>query len=118
MELDRCYHLSLGYCWKGDLDRAIEYGELAVRKAPTPGDKARSQRSLGWALCRAGELSKGIELLTAAILPSFSAGTFTAFETPLKCYLGEGYLLTGEVEKARQTLEEGLVMAEKCGARF
>jgi tetratricopeptide (TPR) repeat protein len=41
-----------------------------------------------------------------------------AFETPLRCYLGEGYWLAGEEEKARQTLEEGLEMAERCGARY
>jgi class 3 adenylate cyclase/tetratricopeptide (TPR) repeat protein len=111
-------HLSLGYSWKGDLGQAIEYGELAVQKAPTPGDKARSQRSLGWALCRAGEPNRGIELLTAAILPIFRAGGFMAFETPLRCYLGEGYWLAEEEEKARQTLEEGLKMAERCEARY
>ena len=98
--------------------QAVEYGELAVKRAPTPGDKARSQRSLGWALCRAGEPNRGIELLTAAILPVFRAGGFIAFETPLRCYLGEGYLLAGEKEKARRTLEEGLKMAESCGARY
>jgi class 3 adenylate cyclase/tetratricopeptide (TPR) repeat protein len=111
-------HLSLTYSWKGDLDQAIEYGELAVQKAPTPGDKARSQRSLGWALCRAGEPNNGIELLTAAILPIFRSGSFMAFETPLRCYLGEGYWLAGEKEKAKQTLEEGLEMAELCGASY
>jgi predicted ATPase len=111
-------HLSLGYCWKGDLCLAVEYGELAVQKAATPGDKARSQRSLGWALCRTGELKRGIELLTSATLPIFRAGAFMAFETPLRCYLGEGYWLAGEEEKARQTLEEGLNMAERCGARY
>ncbi|UCE34045.1 MAG: guanylate cyclase, partial [Deltaproteobacteria bacterium] len=111
-------HLSLAYSWKGDLGKAVEYGELAVQKAPTPGDKARSQRSLGWALCRAGKPNRGIELLTSAILPIFRAGGFMAFETPLRCYLGEGYWLAGEEEKARQTLEEGLEMAERCGARY
>jgi tetratricopeptide (TPR) repeat protein len=111
-------HLSLAYSWKGDLDQAVEYAELAVQKAPTPGDKARSQRSLGWALCRSGEPNSGIELLTAAILPIFQAGGFMAFETPLRCYLGEGYWLAGEEKKARQTLEEGLEMAERYGARY
>jgi len=111
-------HLSLGYSWKGDMGQAVEYGELALQKATTPGDKARSQRSLGWALCRAGEPNRGIELLTAAILPIFRAGGFMAFETPLRCYLGEGYWLAGEEEKARQTLEEALEMAERCGARY
>jgi class 3 adenylate cyclase/tetratricopeptide (TPR) repeat protein len=111
-------HLSLTYTGKGDLDRAIEYGELAVQRAPTPGDKARSQRSLGWALCRAREPKKGIELLTAAVLPLFRDTDFMAFKTPLMCYLGEGYWLVGDKEKAKQTLEESLELAEHCGARY
>jgi predicted ATPase/class 3 adenylate cyclase len=111
-------NLSLGYCWKGDLARAREYGELAVHKAPSPGDKARSHRSLGWALCRSGELKKGIDLLTAAIRPIDQDGAFMAFEIPLRCYLGEGYWLARDVQKARQTLEKGLDMAQRCGMKF
>jgi predicted ATPase len=111
-------HLSLGYSWKGDLGRAVEYGELALEKASTPGDKARSQRSLGWALCRAGEPNKGIQLLTTASLLISRSGAFMAFETPLRCYLGEGYWLAGEEEKAKRTLEEGMEMAERCGAKY
>ncbi len=111
------WNLSIVYTWKGDLTRAVEYGELAVQKAPTPGDKAWAQRSLGWALCRAGEPERGIELLTA-VLPIFRAGRFMASEIDLTCYLGEGYWLAGEDEKARQMLEEGLEMAERCGVRY
>jgi len=111
------YNLSIAYSWKGELVRAVEYGELAVQKAPTPGDKARSQRSLGWALCRAGEANRGIELLTAA-LTIFLAGRFMPSLIPLTCFLGEGYWLAGEDDKARQKLEEGLEMAERCGARY
>jgi class 3 adenylate cyclase/tetratricopeptide (TPR) repeat protein len=111
-------HLSLTYTGKGDLHRAVEYGELAVQKAPTPGDKARSQRSLGWALCRAGEPKNGIELLMDAVLPLFRDMEFIAFKTPLMCYLGEGYWLAGKKEKAKQTLKECLEMAEQCGARY
>jgi class 3 adenylate cyclase/tetratricopeptide (TPR) repeat protein len=109
-------NLSIAYIWKGDLARAVEYGELAHQKAPTPGDKAFAQRSLGWAWCRAGEPNRGIELLTA-VLPIFRAG-FVASIIPLMCYLGEGRWLAGEEDKARQTLEEGLEMAERCGTRY
>jgi class 3 adenylate cyclase/tetratricopeptide (TPR) repeat protein len=111
------YNLSIAYSWKGELVRAVEYGELAVQKAPTPGDKARSQRSLGWALCRAGEANRGIELLTAA-LTIFLAGHFMPSLIPLTCFLGEGYWLAGEDDKARQKLEEGLEMADRCGTRY
>jgi tetratricopeptide (TPR) repeat protein len=111
------WNLSIAYTWKGDLARAVEYGELAVQKAPTPADKAFAQRSLGWALCRAGEISRGIELL-ANVLPFFRAGGLMVFELPLMCYLGEGHWLAGEDDKARQMLEKGLEIADRCGARY
>jgi tetratricopeptide (TPR) repeat protein len=111
------WNLSIVHSWKGELARAVEYGELAVQKAPTPGDKAWAQRSLGWAWCRAGEPNRGIELLTE-VLSIFRAGRFIPTEIPLTCFLGEGFWLAGEDDKARQTLEEGLEMAERYGVRY
>ncbi|NIO05598.1 MAG: tetratricopeptide repeat protein [Proteobacteria bacterium] len=110
-------NLSIAYTWKGDLAQAVEYGELAFQKAPTPGDKAWAQRSLGWAWCRSGETARGIELLTT-VLPIFRAGRYITSEIPLTCFLGEGYWLTGEDDKARQTLEKGLEMAERYVMRY
>ncbi|MGD9181241.1 MAG: adenylate/guanylate cyclase domain-containing protein [Desulfobacterales bacterium] len=110
-------NLSIAYTWRGDLARAVECGELAVQKAPTPVDKSFAQRSLGWASCRSGETTRGIELLTM-VLPIFRAGRFIPTEIPLMCFLGEGYWLAGENDKARQTLEEGLEMAERYGVRY
>ena len=109
--------LSTAYTWRGDLGRGVEYGELALQKAVTPADKAWAQRGLGWALCRAGEADRGIELLTAALAivrPSHHMPT----EIPTTCILGAGYWLAGEDDKARQTLEEALEMADRCGARY
>jgi tetratricopeptide (TPR) repeat protein len=111
------WNLSIAYNWKGESDMAIKYGELAVQKAPTPGDKAWAQRSLAWAWCRSGETTRGIELLTT-VLPIFRTGQFISGEINLTCYLGEGYWLAGEDIKARQTLEEGLELAERCGVRY
>ena len=37
---------------------------------------------------------------------------------PTTCTLGAGYWLAGEDNKARQTLEEGLEIADRCGARY
>jgi tetratricopeptide (TPR) repeat protein len=34
------------------------------------------------------------------------------------CFLGEGYWLAGKDDKARQTLEKGLEMSERYGARY
>jgi class 3 adenylate cyclase/tetratricopeptide (TPR) repeat protein len=110
-------NLSIAYAWKGDLARAVECGELAVQKAPTPVDKTLAQRSLGWAWCRSGKTTRGIELLTM-VLPIFRAGRYIATEIPLTCFLGEGYWLAGEDDKARQALEKGLEMAERYGVRY
>ena len=111
------YNLSIAYTSKGDLARAIEYGELAVQKAPTPGNKAFAQIFLGWAWCRAGEPNRGIKLLTTW-LPIFRAGRFMPSIIPTTPTLGEGYWLAGEDDKARQTLKEALEIAERCGARY
>jgi hypothetical protein len=91
--------LSIVYTWKGDLARAVECGELAAQKAPTPAEKAWAQRSLGWSWCRSGDTTRGIELLTT-VLPIFRAGRNITSEIPLMCFLGEGYWLAGEDNKS------------------
>jgi tetratricopeptide (TPR) repeat protein len=52
------------------------------------------------------------------VLPIFRAGRIISGEIPLTCFLGEGYWLAGEDDKARQTLEKGLEMAERYGMRY
>jgi class 3 adenylate cyclase/tetratricopeptide (TPR) repeat protein len=109
--------LSMAYTWRGDLGRGVEYGELALQKASTPADKAWAHRGLGWALCRAGKTNRGIELLGAALAIVRASGHMPS-KIPTACILGAGYWLAGEDDKARQMLEEGLEMAERCGARY
>jgi tetratricopeptide (TPR) repeat protein len=111
------WNLSIAYTSKGDLARAIEYGEQAFQKASTPADKALAQRGLGWTLCRAGETNRGIDLLTA-VLPIFQAVRWMPSVIPASCTLGEGYWLAGEEVKASQTLKKGVEIAERCGARY
>jgi tetratricopeptide (TPR) repeat protein len=109
--------LSMAYTWRGDLGRGVEYGELALQKVVTPVDKAYAQRGLGWALCRAGEPNRGIELLVA-VLQSFQTGGRRPAMMTTTCTLGAGYWMAGEDDKARQTLEEGLEIADDCGAKY
>jgi tetratricopeptide (TPR) repeat protein len=109
--------LMMTYTWKGDLARAIEYGELAAQKASTPADKAWAHRGLGWALCRAGEVNRGIELLSDA-LAIVRDSDHMASKIPTECILGAGYVLAGEDDKAKQTLKEGLKISKLCGARY
>ena len=87
------------------------------QKASTPAYKAWAYRGLGWALCRAGEVNRGIELLRAALEIVRASGHMPT-KIPTACILGAGYWLAGEDDKARRTLEEGLEMAERCGARY
>jgi len=109
--------ISLPYTLKCDLTQAVEYGEMAVQKAPTLADKVWAQGPLARALFRAGEQKKGIEILatTVSILQS---GRFMPAALPHTTWLGEGYCLAGEYDKARKTLEEFLEVAEQCGARY
>ena len=109
--------LSMAYTWKGDLDRAIEYGEQAFQRASAPADKAWAHRGLGWALCRAGEINRGIELL-APLVPIVRASGHIPTLIPTMCFLGAGYWLAGNDEKAGETLEEVMEMSQRCGARY
>jgi len=109
--------LSMAYTWKGDLDRAIEYGEQALQRASTPADKGWARRGLGWALCRAGEINRGIELLAPLVQTVRASGHIPTLISTM-CFLGAGYWLAGEDDKARQTLEELLEIVGRCGARY
>ena len=109
--------LSLVYILKGDTSRAIEYGEMSVKKSPAPGYKAWTQCALAWAWCRAGELYKGVETLNMFI-PLFRAGRFAFFEILFSSCLAEGYLLAEAYDKAEQAAKEALEIGERCGAKF
>jgi len=105
------------YCFKGELDRAIEYGELAVQKAPTHGDKLWAQGFLAMALIRTGKLRQGIETLTK-IVAAHKKGRFRFGEVGYTMMLGFGYFLAGEYDKAIQPLKEGLELAERSGMKW
>ncbi|MFC1857239.1 adenylate/guanylate cyclase domain-containing protein [Thermodesulfobacteriota bacterium] len=111
------FHISVVHTLRGDLDRAVEYGKLAVEKASTPQDKVWAQSFFGWALCRSGELRRGIDLLEKVVLV-YRAGHNLSHEPMATLPLGEGYWLAGEYEKARQILEEALELTERCGMKL
>ena len=111
------WHISLTYFWLGDLDRALKYGELAVEKAPTPADKLLAQAILACAWLRSGEPQRGIETLEA-LVPIFRSVGATIFEIAFLPALGEGYWLAGEYDKARQTVEQTLGIAEQYECKY
>jgi tetratricopeptide (TPR) repeat protein len=109
--------LSFVYTLKNDLGQALEYGELAVQKAPTPGDNVYSQAYLAIVWCRMGERRRGVETLAQMVSMHRAVG-FAWNELTFALYLGEGYGRAGEYAKATQTLRELLPVAERCGMRF
>jgi tetratricopeptide (TPR) repeat protein len=108
---------SMVYTNKGDSKRAIEHGELAVRKAPTLMDKVLSQIFLGWALCRGGELRRGLEILTM-VTPILRGSGFEMPAITSELVLCEAYWLAGEYEKSKVALEELDQRTQRNGMRF
>jgi len=105
------------YCFKGELNRAIEYGELATQKAPTPGDKLWAEGFLAMVWIRTGKLQQGIATLTK-IVAAHKEGRFVFGEVGYTVMLGLGYFLAGEYDKAIQPLKEGLERAERSGMEW
>jgi class 3 adenylate cyclase/ribosomal protein L40E len=111
------WSISMAYSFKCDLEQAVKYGELAVQKAPNPAERMWAQEMLGLAWCRSGQLNKAIDLL-ATLIPIWSAVGYVFGEIEDRLWLSEAYMLTGEYDKARQTLEGGLELAKRCGEKF
>jgi tetratricopeptide (TPR) repeat protein len=109
--------ISVVHNFKGDVSKAVEYGELAVRKAPTPMDKGWAEACLAWAWSRQGDPVRGVETL-APFVELAQAAHYVIGVFPGMHWLGEAYWLAGEHEKGRRTLEELKRLAERCGARY
>jgi tetratricopeptide (TPR) repeat protein len=108
--------LCITYTLKGDLARAVEYGELAVRIAPTPGDRAWSGMMLAVALCRSEMTQKGIEVLTEILPHVRGRGVLPEIWAVLA--LSEGYWLAGNDENAKSMLELSCEFSERFGLRY
>jgi tetratricopeptide (TPR) repeat protein len=108
--------ISYAFTQKRDLDRAMEYGELAATRAPTPAEKAIAQTYLAWTWCHLGQPKRGLEVL-AGLLTVYRNVRYAMQQLLTLQFLGEGYLLAGQLDKARETAEELLNLAERSGAR-
>jgi len=111
------FQMSIVYCSKGDLERAFEYGELADQIAPTPFDKAQAQWGLALAWSRAGEPGKTIEFLEP-FLQVHRAVHHAYGELGGMSALAQAYCLAGKYDQARQTAEDLLAFAGRCGAKL
>jgi tetratricopeptide (TPR) repeat protein len=108
--------LCLAFIGKRDLKGAVEYGDLGLATAHFPGDRVIAQAPAAFAWCLAGEPEKGIEALKGLLALGRAAGYLSA-TIPHMHFLGEGYLLAGDFEKARDTAQQLLEISERCGAR-
>ncbi|MBI3327561.1 MAG: hypothetical protein HYZ81_12775 [Nitrospinae bacterium] len=107
--------LSIVYTSQGDLVQALECGELAVQKAPTLADKSWAQAALAWAWSRGGEPRRGLEVQAQVVAMQRAGQVYIEI---FALFLGEGYWLAGEYDKARQALAEHLRIAERNGMQF
>ena len=110
-------HLSRTFILRGDIDKAIEYGEMAVQKAPTPGDQAWAQSMLAWAWSLSGELNKAIDFWVG-LVPLMRAVSYEPGAVQVMVLLGHGFLLAGDLDKARKTIEECIELAGCCGMKL
>ena len=108
---------SMIHRFQGNQKKALECGQLAVDKAPTPFDKLVSQTALGGAYCNAGETSKGIELLEK-LIPIYHAAKYIPMEVSTNIVIGQGYFFAGCYDRAKQALDQGLALATRYGMRF
>lgn len=108
---------SWAHLHKGDLNGTIKCAQESLQKAPTLADKTWASAPLSIALNRVGETDKGIELV-APTIPALHAVRWMPGVVNYTAYLGEGYYLAGQFDKARQLLEETLLVARKCGMRW
>jgi tetratricopeptide (TPR) repeat protein len=104
--------LAVIYSQKGEIDKGIEHGMMAVEKAPTPADKAFAELSLAWAYTRSGKIEKAIEMLET-MLPVYRAMRFIPEEVGYGMVLGEAYLLAGKHDKAYHILKRYIEVAER-----
>jgi tetratricopeptide (TPR) repeat protein len=107
--------LGLAEAVRGDLEHAVEHGELALRKASTPADKTWANAILAWTWCLAGDPARGV----AFWAPSWNARAPCAGgRRVLRGLAGRGLPHDGRRGRAAQAVGECLEIAERHGMRY
>lgn len=109
--------ISQAYCLKGDLGRAIEFADMAVRKASSPFDYLLGRNLLAWASCRAGKQEKHLDYLVNTVQQYRKAGAHPISVT-FGARLGECYLLNHQYKAAKEQIEITLKTAECTGLKY
>ena len=106
------FTLAICFAGKGDYRRAVEFGQLAIDRAPTPGDRAWSTAAWAFASMRDGNLSQSIEILDQTV-QALRAARFIWSEV-YAAPLGEGYWRAGRYEDAERVLDDVVERSERC----
>jgi len=72
---------------------------------------------LRWAWCRADCAREGADLL-ASLLPHYDAAQFVSGQVFVRLFFGEAYWRIGQLDNVEQTLQEGVELAIRIGAKF
>jgi tetratricopeptide (TPR) repeat protein len=105
------------HTWSWDTSQGLEYGKMAVEKAPTPVDKVWAQSFLAFAWIRTGEPDRGIKVLEK-LLPMARATRYAFGEIYISTMLSEGYCSAGHFDRASKVLEETLELAKRDKVRY
>ncbi|HMA85864.1 MAG TPA: adenylate/guanylate cyclase domain-containing protein [Desulfosalsimonadaceae bacterium] len=102
---------------RGDIEKAAEFGEMALKIAPNPAYEAWAQCILAYTWCRAGALDKGIAVLESYVQIFRSVGSKFS-EVTYATWLAEAYLIKGAFDKAEQAAREALEINQRCGVKL
>jgi tetratricopeptide (TPR) repeat protein len=109
--------LCITYTGQGQLDKALEYGELGRQKAPTPAEALWIVVALGQTWCRAGRAEEAAQTL-ASLVPVCEASGFLFVQLMNATNLGEAYWRAGRLEQARHTLDTVVGLAGERRFRY
>jgi tetratricopeptide (TPR) repeat protein len=107
-----CTFIAASYILKVDTAQAQKYTQLAISKAPTPRDEFLARVLHASMLCRSGDPHQGTQIM-AQYVPIIQALRYQPGLVQLLYVLSEGYLLAEEYDKAIQTVNNLLELAER-----
>jgi tetratricopeptide (TPR) repeat protein len=113
-----CGHGMFGntYLAMGEWDKAIAELETALDMSPSGvGMTISGAILLGYAYCKVGQIDKGIALLERWKTYTKRVGRGAFFECEYSLPLAEGYLMQGDISKARMNSDEALRIALEHG---
>jgi tetratricopeptide (TPR) repeat protein len=105
------------HAWRGDFGLALPVSHRAVRLTEEhglPGALPWATATHGWILCGVGRADEGIPLVERALELAESRRLMFWF-TNWVALLSEGYLLSGDLDRSRETAVRGLSLARDRG---